>query len=138
MDKPVVGIDLGTSNSVIAVIEENRATVIPDRAGRRVHPSVVSFHPNGTVLVGHEAKRRRIIDPKNTIYSAKRLIGRTFHSEAVQASLNRLPYKIEAGTFVYENVAGMDAAVRYLEALGRHIGKESSAQLPENLSLHAH
>ena len=97
MSNPVVGIDLGTSNTVIAVVHENKATVIPDRDGRRIHPSVVSFHPNGTVLVGQEAKRRRIIDPKNTIASAKRLIGRSFRSEPVQATLSRVPYEMIEG-----------------------------------------
>ena len=89
MDEPVIGIDLGTSNTVVAVVEGDRATVIPDREGRRIHPSVVSFHPKGTVLVGHEAKRRRVIDPKHTVASAKRLIGRTFQSEEVQAAAQR-------------------------------------------------
>lgn len=97
MPRPVVGIDLGTSNSVIAVVDGDRAIVIPDRQGRRIHPSVVSFHPKGTVLVGHEAKRRRIIDPMNTVYSAKRLIGRTFRSTEVQAAMQRVPYKIVEG-----------------------------------------
>ncbi|MCA9665661.1 MAG: Hsp70 family protein [Myxococcales bacterium] len=96
-EQPVVGIDLGTSNTVIAVVADNKATVIPDRDGRRIHPSVVSFHPNGTVLVGQEAKRRRIIDPKNTVYSAKRLIGRSFRAEPVQESTKRLPYDVVEG-----------------------------------------
>ena len=91
MAQPVVGIDLGTSNTVIAVVHQKKATIIADRKGNRIHPSVVSFHPNGTVLVGEEAKRRRIVDPKNTLFSAKRLIGRSFSSEPVQSSLSRCP-----------------------------------------------
>jgi len=97
MSEPVVGIDLGTSNSVVAVVQGNKAHVIPDSKGSRIHPSVVSFHPKGTVLVGHEAARRRVIDPANTIYSVKRLIGRTFHSEAVKTASKRAPYKIVEG-----------------------------------------
>lgn len=96
-NEPVVGIDLGTSNSVIAVIDGNQAIVIPDNKGNRIHPSVVSFHPNGTVLVGQEASRRRVIDPLNTIFSVKRLIGRSFKAPDVQTAVRRVPYKIIAG-----------------------------------------
>ena len=79
----VVGIDLGTSNSVVAVVKDSHAIVIPDSQGRRIHPSVISFHPNGATLVGQEAKRRRIVDGRNTIYSAKRLIGMIAHGSVV-------------------------------------------------------
>ncbi|MCC6751616.1 MAG: Hsp70 family protein [Deltaproteobacteria bacterium] len=97
MDEPVVGIDLGTSNSVVAVVQDSHAIVIPDAQGRRIHPSVISFHPNGATLVGQEAKRRRIVDGKNTIYSAKRLIGRNFRTQAVQDAIKRLPYQVVEG-----------------------------------------
>jgi molecular chaperone DnaK len=97
MSEPVVGIDLGTSNTVIAVVQGNKAHVIPDKKGNRIHPSVVSFHPKGMVLVGQEAQRRRVVDPVNTIYSIKRLIGRTHRSEAVQTALKRSPFKIVKG-----------------------------------------
>lgn len=97
MNEPVVGIDLGTSNSVIAIVQDNKAHVIPDQKGNRIHPSVVSFHPKGMVLVGHEASRRRVVDPQNTIFSVKRLIGRTFRSEAVTAAKSRVPYMITKG-----------------------------------------
>ncbi len=97
MSELAVGIDLGTSNTVVSVVQGNKAHVIPDREGRRIHPSVVSFHPKGMVLVGQEAVRRRVIDPLNTIYSVKRLIGRTFRSEAVQTAKRRHPFKIVEG-----------------------------------------
>ncbi len=97
MSEPVVGIDLGTSNTVIAVVQGNKAHVIPDKKGNRIHPSVVSFHPKGMVLVGQEAQRRRVVDPVNTIYSIKRLIGRTFRSEAVQTAIKRSAFKIVRG-----------------------------------------
>jgi len=97
MSEPVVGIDLGTSNSAVAIVEGNKAHVIPDRKGNRIHPSVVSFHPKGMVLVGQEASRRRIVDPVNTVYSVKRLIGRTWRSEAVQAAIPRSSYKLVKG-----------------------------------------
>ena len=97
MSELAVGIDLGTSNTVVSVVQGNKAHVIPDREGRRIHPSVVSFHPKGMVLVGQEAVRRRVIDPVNTIYSVKRLIGRTQRSEAVQTAIKRAPFKIIEG-----------------------------------------
>ncbi len=97
MSKIAVGIDLGTSNTVVSVVHGNKAHVIPDREGRKIHPSVVSIHPKGDVLVGQEAVRRRVIDPTNTIYSVKRLIGRTFRHEAVQTAIRRAPYRIEEG-----------------------------------------
>ena len=96
---PIVGIDLGTTNSVVACWDEagNRARVLTDDRGVGIHPSVVSFHPNGSVIVGAEAKQRRIIDPRNTVYSAKRLIGRTFRSREVQTAASRMPYPIREG-----------------------------------------
>ena len=95
--EPVIGIDLGTSNSVVSVVQDGKVIVIPDSEGRRVHPSVVSFHSNGTILVGEKAKRRRIIDPRNTIFSAKRLIGRRFMSAEVRTAVARMPYIIKEG-----------------------------------------
>jgi molecular chaperone DnaK len=96
---PIVGIDLGTTNSVVAAWDDatDRAKVLVDERGTGIHPSVVSFHPNGSVIVGAEAKQRRIIDPKNTVYSAKRLIGRTFRSREVQTAASRMPYPIREG-----------------------------------------
>jgi molecular chaperone DnaK len=93
----VIGIDLGTSNSVVAVVQDGKVVVIPDGEGRRVHPSVVSFHSSGTILVGEKAKRRRIIDPRNTVFSAKRLIGRRFLSAEVRTAVARMPYIIKEG-----------------------------------------
>src|ERR1041385_9227304 len=95
--EPVIGIDLGTSNSVVAVVQDGKVVVLPDAEGRRIHPSVVSFHSNGTVLVGEKAKRRRIVAPKNTIFSAKRLIGRRYLSAEVRTAVARMPYPIKEG-----------------------------------------
>ena len=67
-----VGIDLGTTNTVVAAVRDGRAVTLPDEEGRRLIPSIVSFHPNGSVLVGESAKDRRLIDPVNTVYSVKR------------------------------------------------------------------
>ncbi|MCA9677941.1 MAG: Hsp70 family protein, partial [Myxococcales bacterium] len=67
MNDPILGIDLGTSNTVVAVCgEDGQPRVLPDDNGYKIQPSVVSFHPNGSVIVGAEAKQRRIIDPRNT------------------------------------------------------------------------
>src|SRR5262245_53842353 len=95
--EPVIGIDLGTTNSVVASVVGDRITVIPDAEQRRLHPSIVSFHPNGEVLVSYAAQQRRIVDARNTIFSAKRLIGQPFRSEDVQYAIQRLPYRVEEG-----------------------------------------
>jgi molecular chaperone DnaK len=95
---PIVGIDLGTSNSCVAVVgEDGTPTVLGDPQGRRIIPSMVSFHPTGDVLVGQAAKQRRVIDPNNTVFSAKRLIGRPFSAPEVGASAARSAYTIREG-----------------------------------------
>jgi molecular chaperone DnaK len=95
---PIVGIDLGTSNTVVAHAAASGAVqVLADGNGIKIHPSVVSFHPTGGVVVGAAAKQRKVIDPKNTIYSVKRLIGRTFDSPEVQTARQRMPYQLKQG-----------------------------------------
>ena len=93
----VVGIDLGTTNTVIAAMRDGRATALKDKMGRALLPSVVSFTLKGAPKVGYEAKNRRTIDPDNTVFSAKRLIGRTFDSEHVQKSLKHFPFELKEG-----------------------------------------
>lgn len=93
----VVGIDLGTSTSAVAVVENGVAKVIPNERGEKIIPSVVSFLEDGTRIVGSEAKRRMIIDPENTVYSAKRLIGRKFFSSEVKKAQAVCAYKIVEG-----------------------------------------
>jgi molecular chaperone DnaK len=93
----IVGIDLGTSNSCVAAVVNGEPVVIPDREGWKTQPSVVSFLPDGRTLVGRSAKNRLPIDPMNTIYSAKRLIGRPFYSPEVKVAASRYGYKIAAG-----------------------------------------
>ncbi len=92
-----VGIDLGTTNTVVGVVRDGRAVTLADEGGRRLIPSVVSFHPSGKVLVGEPARERRIVDPANTIYSIKRLIGRTWDMEEVQRARRALPFEIVEG-----------------------------------------
>jgi molecular chaperone DnaK len=77
--------------------DTGHARVLVDPAGYKVHPSMVSFHPNGAVVVGAHAKQRRIIDPQNTVYSVKRLIGRSYSSPEVQIAKTRMPYQIKEG-----------------------------------------
>jgi len=89
----VIGIDLGTTNSCVAIIENGNTKVIENSEGARTTPSIVAY-TNNEVLVGASAKRQAITNPKNTIYAAKRLIGRKFTEQAVQKDINLMPYKI--------------------------------------------
>jgi molecular chaperone DnaK len=98
----VVGIDLGTTNSVIATTEQGRPTVIPNAEGSRTTPSVVAFTPQGERLVGQLARRQAILNPKGTIYSAKRFIGRRF--DEVES---------EAKAVSFDVVAGPDGSARF-------------------------
>ncbi len=93
----VVGIDLGTTNTVIAAARGGRAVALKDDSGRTLLPSVVSFHPKGEVLIGAAAKERRLVDAQNTIFSVKRLIGRTWDNEHVQKARQRLPFTMKEG-----------------------------------------
>ncbi len=96
MSGPVLGIDLGTTNSVVAVAMGSEVRVLRDAEGNSLVPSVVSFHPNGEVLVGYPARERRLLDAKNTIYSVKRLIGRPFSSDEVTRARERFPFVLSA------------------------------------------
>ena len=90
----VIGIDLGTTNSCVAIMSGGDATVIPNAEGSRTTPSVVAITEKGERLVGQIAKRQAITNPENTIFSVKRLMGRKFSSRQVQDALKRLPYKV--------------------------------------------
>ncbi len=96
MSKKVIGIDLGTTNSVVAVMEGGEAIVIPNAEGARTTPSVVGFTKTGEVLVGAPAKRQMITNPENTVYSIKRFMGRRF--EEVPEETKMVPYKVKPGT----------------------------------------
>ncbi|MCU0692646.1 MAG: Hsp70 family protein [Polyangiaceae bacterium] len=93
----VVGIDLGTTNSVVAAVQGGRAATLANERGERLIPSVVAFHPNGSVLVGNEAKARRLQDAANTVYSTKRLIGRSYGSAEVRRARARCSYAVTEG-----------------------------------------
>src|SRR3990172_893902 len=91
----IIGIDLGTTNSCIAVMEAGKPVVIPNAEGGRTTPSVVAFTEDGQRLVGQIAKRQSVINPQNTIFSAKRFIGRKY--DEVSSEIKIVPYKVEAG-----------------------------------------
>jgi len=95
MATKIIGIDLGTTNSVVAVMEGGEPKVIINEEGSRLTPSVVAFTKEGEVLVGQVAKRQAIINPENTIYSIKRFMGRRW--DEVQEELKRVPYKVSRG-----------------------------------------
>src|SRR6267142_1337829 len=118
-----VGIDLGTTNSVVAVMEGGKPTVIVNSEGSRLTPSVVAFTRTGDRLVGQLAKRQAVLNPENTIYSAKRFIGRRYSE--VQAEIKNVPFKV---------VAGENDAVRF-EIMGKlYAPEEISAQVLRKLA----
>ncbi|MGH0034397.1 MAG: molecular chaperone DnaK [Myxococcota bacterium] len=93
----VIGIDLGTTNSCVAVVENGQPTVIPNTGGYKTTPSMFAISQDGKRLVGHLAKRQAITNSKDTIYAAKRLIGRRFDAPEVQKSIDLCPYEIVRG-----------------------------------------
>ena len=118
-----VGIDLGTTNSAVAVMEGGKPTVIVNAEGARVTPSVVAYTKTGEILVGQIAKRQAVLNPENTIYSAKRFIGRRYSE--VQEEIKNVPYKV---------VAGPNDAVRF-DIQGKLIAPEEvSAQILRKLT----
>ncbi len=90
----IIGIDLGTTNSCVAVIEGGKPRVIENSEGDRTTPSVVAYASDGEVLVGQSAKRQAVTNPQNTLYAVKRLVGRKFDDEIVQRDIKMVPYKI--------------------------------------------
>ncbi|MBV7435116.1 molecular chaperone DnaK [Cardiobacteriaceae bacterium TAE3-ERU3] len=90
----IIGIDLGTTNSCVAVMDGDKPRVIENAEGARTTPSIVAFTEDGEVLVGQPAKRQAVTNPKNTLYAIKRLIGRRFDEQAVQKDIDLVPYNI--------------------------------------------
>lgn len=90
----IVGIDLGTTNSVVAVMVGGEPMVIPSAEGERLVPSVVALNKNGERLVGRSARNQAIVNPENTVFSIKRLMGRKFDDPEVQRTIGRVPYKV--------------------------------------------
>ena len=90
----IIGIDLGTTNSCVAILEGNTPKVIENSEGARTTPSIVAYMEDGEILVGAPAKRQAVTNPANTLYAVKRLIGRKFQEDAVQKDITLMPYKI--------------------------------------------
>jgi len=90
----IIGIDLGTTNSCVAVLDGSKVKIIENSEGARTTPSIVAYMQDGEILVGAPAKRQAVTNPKNTIFAVKRLIGRKFEEKAVQKDIDLMPYKI--------------------------------------------
>src|ERR1700741_5499654 len=97
MAAKAIGIDLGTTNSCVAVMEGGQAKVIENAEGMRTTPSIVAFTPKGEILVGQPAKRQAVTNPENTIFAIKRLIGRRYDDPVVEKDKALVPYKIVRG-----------------------------------------
>ncbi len=92
----IIGIDLGTTNSCVSIMEGNTTRVIENSEGARTTPSIVAYQEDGEILVGASAKRQAVTNPRNTLYAVKRLIGRKFTEKEVQKDIDLMPYKIVA------------------------------------------
>jgi molecular chaperone DnaK len=90
----IIGIDLGTTNSCVAILENGNVKVIENAEGARTTPSIIAYTNDGEILVGQSAKRQAVTNPHNTLYAVKRLIGRRFEEEVVQKDIKMVPYKI--------------------------------------------
>src|ERR671913_2443944 len=116
----IIGIDLGTTNSCVAVMENGTPKVIENSEGARTTPSVVAYMDDGEILVGAPAKRQAVTNPKNTLYAVKRLIGRRFEEKEVQKDIDLMPYRIVKA----------DNGDAWIEVRGRKIAsQEVSAQV---------
>src|SRR6056300_973351 len=90
----VIGIDLGTTNSCVAVMDGEKAKVIENAEGDRTTPSIIAFTEDNEILVGQSAKRQSVTNPNNTLFAVKRLIGRRFEDDVVQKDIKMVPYSI--------------------------------------------
>ena len=90
----IIGIDLGTTNSCVAVLDGSDAKVIENSEGDRTTPSIIAYTDDGEILVGQNAKRQAVTNPQNTLFAVKRLIGRKFEDNVVQKDIKMVPYSI--------------------------------------------
>src|SRR5690606_22184007 len=90
----IIGIDLGTTNSCVAIMDGGKVKVLENAEGTRTTPSIVAYTDGDEILVGQSAKRQAVTNPKNTLYAVKRLIGRRFGDDVVQKDIEMVPYKI--------------------------------------------
>jgi len=114
----IIGIDLGTTNSCVAIMEGGQPKVIENSEGARTTPSIVAYLEDGEILVGAPAKRQAVTNAKNTIYAVKRLIGRRFEEKEVQKDIALMPYKIVRASkvrLVREGVVVFDGKISSLK-----------------------
>ena len=131
----IIGIDLGTTNSVVAIMEGKEPKVIANEEGARLTPSVVAFDEKGEVLVGQIARRQAITNPENTVFSSKRFMGRKFNDPITQEEIKRVPFKVVArrnGDVAFEIrgkklLAARDRRARADEAEARRRGVSGRA-----------
>src|SRR5674476_201362 len=90
----IIGIDLGTTNSCVAIMEGGQTKIIENSEGARTTPSIVAYQDDGEILAGAPAKRQAVTNPKNTLFAVKRLIGRRFEEKEVQKDIGLMPYSI--------------------------------------------
>ena len=109
----IIGIDLGTTNSCVSVMEGNTTKVIENSEGARTTPSIIAYQEDGEVLVGASAKRQSVTNPRNTLYAVKRLIGRKFTEKEVQKDIDLMPYSIVAP---YKGDAWVEVSCKRLSA----------------------
>jgi len=126
----IVGIDLGTTNSCVAVAVDGKAQVLTSRGGYRTMPSVVAYDAQGRLLVGHAAKAQMVVNPRNTVYGSKRLVGRPFASPTVQACRDRFHYEIVEGPAGEAAVrfAGRDFSLQQVAAFVLHEMRDMATQ----------
>lgn len=133
----VIGIDLGTTNSCVAVMEGGNPKVIENAEGARTTPSVVAYTDDGEILVGAPAKRQAVTNAKNTIYAVKRLIGRRFDEKEVQKDINLMPYRIVRADNgdAWVEVRGRKIAPQQVSAeILRKMKKDAEAYLGETVT----
>ena len=120
----IIGIDLGTTNSCVAVLEGGKPKVIENSEGGRTTPSIVAFSNDDDVLVGQSAKRQAVTNPANTLFAVKRLIGRRFEEDIVQRDMKMVPY----------NIAKADNGDAWVEANGKKMAPpEISARVLQKM-----
>ncbi len=131
----ILGIDLGTTNSAMAIIEGGKPKILENAEGNRTTPSIVAISKNGERLVGQTAKRQAVTNPENTVFAVKRLIGRSFQDKEVQADLKNAPFKIlQAGEGVEVAMNGKNHSPQEISAmiLGK-LKTDAEAKLGEEI-----
>ena len=126
----IIGIDLGTTNSVVSIMEGNETKVIPNSEGSNLTPSVVAFTNKGDVLVGEPAKRQAVTNPTRTVYSVKRFMGR--RHEEVESEEKMVPYKVVGGAddYVKIGIGDKDYTPQEISARVLRKLKESAESYP--------